>query len=117
MQYGYEMGKKYKDGKENLKKNIRFEDSEHTFVIDIKLPGAADDDWMTVSYEHALADRRENATNWEANQGEKLSSRRTGDRDGEDGRGGKGGQGGAGGGGGGFGGLGGNDDEIRETHH
>ena len=78
MQYGYELKKKYESngGREKLKKNIRFEDAEHTFVIDIKFPGSSDNEWTTVSYERALEDRKENNYDRERQQGDLLSSRR-----------------------------------------
>ena len=72
MQYGYSMLKKYRFSKE-FKRNIRFEDSEHTFVIDMKLPGS--DKWVTVSYDHALEDRKSANRDRERQQGEMLSSR------------------------------------------
>ena len=55
---------------------MRFEDSEHTFVIDIKLPGETE--WITVSYERALEDRKNSSRNRELARGDKLSSAATG---------------------------------------
>ena len=66
MQYGYSMLKKYRFSKE-FKRNIRFEDSEHTFVIDLKLPGS--DKWVTVSYDRALEDRKSANRDRESQQG------------------------------------------------
>ena len=59
MRYGYAMHAKYKFNKE-MKRNVRFEDSEETVVIDIKLPGR--EKWITVSYERALRDQKDSMT-------------------------------------------------------
>ena len=54
LQFGHNMRQKH--GPE-FKRNIRFEDAELSLVVDIKLPGRGAK-WMTISYEHALSDRR-----------------------------------------------------------
>ena len=53
MQYGYNMRERYGN---QFKRNIRFEDAEHSLCIDIKLPDNTK--WITIDYAHALADRR-----------------------------------------------------------
>ena len=54
LQFGHNMRQKH--GPE-FKRNVRFDDTELTLCIDIKLPGSGSK-WVTVSHEHALADRR-----------------------------------------------------------
>ena len=54
LQYGHNMRQKHG---QDFKRNIRFEDAELSLAIDIKLPGKSSK-WVTVSYPHALADRR-----------------------------------------------------------
>ena len=41
----------------DFKRNIRFDDSELTFCIDMRFPNATE--WVTVDYARALADRRD----------------------------------------------------------
>ena len=60
-------------GKE-FRRNIRFEDAEHTLCIDIKLPGQ-NTKWISVSYGHALADRRAWSQEVMRKNIQKLSSR------------------------------------------
>ena len=69
MQYGYKMKERY--GSE-FKRNIRFDDIEHSLCIDIKIPGS--DSWMTVGYDRALADRRAWAKSVQDGSGDMLSS-------------------------------------------
>ena len=54
LQYGFNMRERY--GRD-FKRNIRFDDSEHSLCIDIRLPGK-DSKWVSVSHAHALADKR-----------------------------------------------------------
>ena len=56
MRYGYALHSKYKFDK-NLKRNVRFDDSEETMVIDVRLPGR--EKWVTVRFERALKDQRD----------------------------------------------------------
>ena len=74
LSYGYAMGLKHKTG---YKRNIRFDDETHSFVIDIKLPGS-DSQWFTVTYERALADRQDGLRSTERDRGVDLSSRGSG---------------------------------------
>ena len=53
LQYGHNMREKYGP---SLKHNIRFDDSEQTLCVDIKLPDS--ERWVTVSHDLALMDRR-----------------------------------------------------------
>ena len=73
MQYGYDMKHRYGDG---FRRNIRFEDADHTFVIDILIPGPSNpkNEWTTVGYERVLADRRGRASARDRGHGERLSS-------------------------------------------
>ena len=54
LQYGFKMASRY--GKD-FKRNIRYDDVALSFCIDVLLPGAAS--WVTVSYERALQDRKD----------------------------------------------------------
>ena len=71
LQYGYDMRSKY--GNE-LRRNIRFEDADHTFVIDIMIPGPNNPNnvWTTVDYDHVQEDRKRRAKM--ARNDERLSS-------------------------------------------
>ena len=46
---------KYNKSKD-FKRNVRFDDVEMTFCLDVKFPGK--ESWITVKYERALRDRR-----------------------------------------------------------
>ena len=70
VQYGYAMGKRYGKG---FKRNIRFDDIDNTFCIDVKMP--AEKEWFTVSYETALADQREARRETDRSRRQALSSR------------------------------------------
>ena len=70
LQYGYMMSGRYGRG---FKRNIRYDDIALSFCIDVLLPGTTN--WVTVSYERALQDRRANQKAINMNQGESLSSR------------------------------------------
>ena len=72
-QYGHAIWLKYNKSKE-LKRNVRFDDSELTFCMGLKLP--KNEDWITVTYEQALADRRARTRDSFAAQGDRLSTRR-----------------------------------------
>ena len=71
LQYGHNMRQKH--GTE-FKRNIRFDDAELSLAIDIKLPGK-DSKWVSVTYEHALADRRAWSQSVVSRNLDKLSSR------------------------------------------
>ena len=71
LQYGHNL--KQKHG-QDFKRNIRFEDAELTLAIDIKLPGKSSK-CVTVTYEHALADRRAVSNATVSRNLEALSSR------------------------------------------
>ena len=55
LQYGFAMGKKHGRG---FKRNIRFDDTALTFCIDIMIPANGNKDWVTVTHDQALVDRR-----------------------------------------------------------
>ena len=76
MQYGFDMKKKYKDG---FRRNVRFEDADHTFVIDMLIPGPdnPNNEWTTVGYDRVLADRRHRARAINRGQEAKLCSTST----------------------------------------
>ena len=73
LQYGHDMRRRYGQG---FKRNIRFDDADHTMVIDVLIPGPgnANNEWVTVSYSRAIADRRGRASDAERGHGDKLSS-------------------------------------------
>ena len=73
MQYGYDMKNKYGNG---YKRNVRFEDAEHTFVSDMLIPGQdnPNNKWVTVDYQTVLADRQRRARARERGQGQRLNS-------------------------------------------
>ena len=73
MQYGYDMKNRYGDG---VRRNVRFEDADHTFVINLLIPGPSNPrgEWTTVGYNRVLADRRKKALERERGHGERLSS-------------------------------------------
>ena len=70
LQYGHNMRERH--GPE-FKRNIRFEDAKHTLCIDIRLPGPSSK-WVSISYEHVLADRRAWSHNIEMQNQVLLSS-------------------------------------------
>ena len=69
LQYGFKMQEKYGS---QFKRNIRFDDAEHSLCIDVKIPGNSR--WVTVSHAHALADCRAWTKNVENAQQDLLSS-------------------------------------------
>ena len=70
LQYGFEMGKKHGKG---FKRNVRFDDINQSFCIDVCLPGK--NKWHTVTYEQAMMDRRERAAEAAGTRGGLLSTR------------------------------------------
>ena len=58
LQYGHAMWVKYNKDP-SFKRNIRHDDAELTFCLDMKLPKRQD--WITVPYSRALADRNQNS--------------------------------------------------------
>ena len=72
------MKQRYGDG---FRRNIRFEDAEHTFVIDVLIPGPTNPkkEWTTVDYDRVIADRRGRASAMSRGHGERLSSTTEGD--------------------------------------
>ena len=73
MQYGFDMRNKYREG---FKRNVRFEDADHTFVIDMMIPGRENpnNEWTTVGYDRVLADRRSRAHSRDQGLGSRLCS-------------------------------------------
>ena len=73
LQYGFDMKKKYGNG---FRRNIRFEDADHSFVIDLLIPGPNNhnNEWVTVGYNRVLADRKRRAQAAGKNPDEMLSS-------------------------------------------
>ena len=69
LQYGHALKSRYG---QQFRRNIRFEDAEHTFVIDVCLRTGGD--WITIGYERALADRKQNCSAKEKIHGDLLSS-------------------------------------------
>ena len=59
LQYGHALWLKYGKSTE-FKRNVRFDDAEMTFCLDVKIPSKTD--WMTVSYERARREKNENAS-------------------------------------------------------
>ena len=57
----YSLKQKHGDG---FKRNIRFDDAETSLCIDVKLPNCSQ--WMTISHNHALEDRRASTKNVES---------------------------------------------------
>ena len=55
LQYGHALWTKYKKDPE-FKRNIRFDDVQMTYCLDVKLPQKKN--WVTVSYKRALRDRK-----------------------------------------------------------
>ena len=58
LQYGHAMWNKYRRDP-SFKRNIRYDDVDMTFCLDMKLPGR--EDWITATYARALRDRRAGA--------------------------------------------------------
>ena len=77
VQYGFAMKRRYGNF---FRRNIRFEDGEMTLVVDICLPakGKHGDEWTTVGYERALADRKDNNKDAVKEQGDRLASKNRG---------------------------------------
>ena len=71
LQYPHAMWTKYKKSKD-FKRNIRFDDVGRTFCLDIKFPGR--EDWVSVSYERALLDRKANKSAESEAGGDLLST-------------------------------------------
>ena len=73
LQYGHDMRRRYGT---SFKRNIRFDDADHTMVIDVLIPGHDNprNEWVTVSYARAVADRRARANDLEKSRGNMLSS-------------------------------------------
>ena len=57
-----------------MKRNVRFDDTELTMVIDVKFPGK--ERWITVGYDRALEDRRLKAASEQRAHGDMLSTER-----------------------------------------
>ena len=72
------MKQKYGSG---FRRNIRFEDADHTFVVDILIPGPSNPkgEWTTVDYDCVMADRRGRASAMNRGRGGRLSSITEGD--------------------------------------
>ena len=68
LQYGHALWAKHAKNP-NFRRNIRFDDTEKTFCIDIKFPNRKD--WITVDHRRALLDKRANK---ELVDGDLLSS-------------------------------------------
>ena len=77
MQYGYDMKRKHGP---DFRRNVRFEDAEHTFVIDMLIPGKDNpkNEWITVCYDRVLADRKGRAKDQERGNDSRLCSSTTG---------------------------------------
>ena len=75
MQYGYDMKVKYKTTP-GFRRNIRFEDADHTFVIDMLIPGPDNprNEWITVDYGAVTEDRKRRAQARQLHHGERLHS-------------------------------------------
>ena len=71
LQYGHAMWIKYNKDPA-FKRNIRFDDVEMSFCLDIKFPGK--EKWVTASYERAMIDKRANAA-VDLDQDELLSTK------------------------------------------
>ena len=76
MRYGFAMSNKYGRG---FKRNIRFDDTAHTFCIDIRLPDTNscygdNNKWILVGYDRALQDKRTLEQENNKKQGNVLSS-------------------------------------------
>ena len=71
LQYGHAMWVKYKKSPE-FKRNVRFDDVELTYCLDVKFPGKKN--WITVSYKRALRDRRASICLEAEDQDELLST-------------------------------------------
>ena len=57
LQYGHALWTKYNKD-QDFKRNIRFDDTEKSFCMNVKLPGKQS--WITVDHGRALADKRKN---------------------------------------------------------
>ena len=69
MQYGFAMKVKHGNG---FRRNVRFDDAEMTFCIDVKLPD--DEEWASISYERACRDRIEKKKTKQARDEDRFSS-------------------------------------------
>ena len=57
LQYGHALWTKH-NRDSNFKRNIRYDDTEKTFCMDIKFPSKQE--WVTVDYGRAMFDKRRN---------------------------------------------------------
>ena len=71
LQYGHRMWLKHNKNPE-FKRNVRHDDTELSYCLDIKLPGKQK--WITISYQMALADRRASTSTEVEKMGEELST-------------------------------------------
>ena len=71
IQYGHAMWVKYQRDSD-LKRNIRYDDVEMTLCLDIKFPGKKD--WITVTHQRALRDRRASVSQETDSRGDLLST-------------------------------------------
>ena len=58
LQYGHALWTKH-DRDPGFKRNIRYDDTEKTYCMDVKFPGRTE--WVTVDYRRALTDKRRNS--------------------------------------------------------
>lgn len=86
LQYGHAMWEKHNRDK-GFKRNIRFDETEQAFCMDIKFPHR--EDWITVDHRRALVDRRASDSALADDVGELLSSARELQRDEQMDRGGQ----------------------------
>ena len=77
VQYGYAMKRRYGG---NFRRNIRFEDSDMTLVIDICIPenGQPGKEWTTVDYQLAKKDRKVNNQDEMDEHADRLASKERG---------------------------------------
>ena len=71
LQYAHAMWTKYKRSPD-FKRNVRYDDVGMTFCLDIKFPGRRD--WVTVSYNRALSDRKASKSAEDEVRGDLLST-------------------------------------------
>ena len=73
MQYGFAMSKKHGGG---FKRNVRFDDTIHSFCIDVCLPGHGQK-WHTITYEQALQECQDRAMEAAKTRGNEIFIART----------------------------------------
>ena len=73
LQYGHAMWEKHNKSPD-YKRNIRHDDTELSFCLDLKLPGKTR--WITVNYQRALMDRRASNSSEMEQMGDELSTRK-----------------------------------------